>query len=189
MKHLIYEFLCLSTLICILLSMSGCSQKPVPDHESGNTEAPVTEDGSVQGPEDSVYDWEEIGENGVDEEMLMENTDTETLTYVAKELQDVCAAIDRKGEEDREYWLTGQWYSNALGSEQYREVVSLGRKAMRPLFLIVYKSENAGMYEWICCKALEEISGIDLSGENGGAGWRDSKEFLKLFIVRVSKHS
>ena len=66
MKHLIYMFLCLSTLICILLSMSGCSQKPVPDHESGNTEAPVTEDGSVQGPEDSVYDWEEIGENGVD---------------------------------------------------------------------------------------------------------------------------
>ena len=41
------------------------------------------------------------------------------------------------------------------------------------------------MYEWICSKALEEISGYDFSEENNGNGWSDATEFLELFINKV----
>ncbi len=131
--------------------------------------------------------WDEITKDGVDEDKLIENIDTDTLESIAEKLQGLCSKIDQKGEEDEEYWLRGEWYDDALKSEEYAYVVSLKEKAMKPLFLILYKSENAGMYEWICAKALEEISGYDFSAENNGNGWKDSKEFLELFIQKVRK--
>lgn len=155
-------------ILSCMLSLIGCgSEKP------------------AEGSEEIL--WNEISENGVDIDLLIENTDEETLEYIAKQLQDLCAEIDEKGNEDRNYWLTGQWYSDATDSEQYQNVISLGKKAMKPLFLILYKSENSGMYEWICSKVLEEISGYDFSEENGGNGWSDAKEYLELFIDKVAE--
>ena len=152
--------------------------------QTDETEAQAFADG--EGPGEIT--WDETGEDGtVDEVLLIENTDTETLTYVAQQLQDLCSEIGEKGEKDKTYWLTGQWYSDATGSEQYANVVSLGEKAEKPLFLIIWKSENAGMYEWVCSRALDEISGLDFSEENNGAGWRDSKEFLEMFIRRIAE--
>lgn len=129
--------------------------------------------------------WDEITENGIDENKLIENVDTDTLESIAGQLQGLCTKIDQKAEEDEEYWLRGEWYDDALKSEEYAYVISLKEKAMKPLFLILCKSENAGMYEWICAKAMEEISGYDFSSENNGNGWKDSREFLELFIQRV----
>ncbi len=63
--------------------------------------------------------------------------------------------------------------------------MSLGRKAMKPLLLILCRSDVSGMYEWICSKALEEVSGFDFSDTNNGAGWKNSEEFLELFIDRI----
>lgn len=83
------------------------------------------------------------------------------------------------------YWLTGQWYNDIMQSKQYNNVISLGKKAMKPLFLIVYKSPEAGMYEWTCSKALTKLSKFDFSNENNGCGWGNSREFLKMFIDRV----
>ncbi len=131
--------------------------------------------------------WDEVNENGVDEDLLINNTDKETLMHIAEQLQKLCDEIDEKGNREKDYWLTGQWYSDVTDSEQYRNVVSSGKKAMKPLFLIIYKSESSGLYEWICSKALEEISGYDFSKENDSNGWSDSKEFLKLFIDKVSE--
>lgn len=129
--------------------------------------------------------WVEVNKNGVNEDLLIKNIDEETLTYIAQQLQDVCKEIDEKGQKDKNYWLTGQWYDDVMNSKQYNNVVSLGKNAMKPLFLIIYKSEKAGMYEWVCSKALTEISGFDFSGENDGAGWRNSKEFLEMFIAKI----
>ena len=56
---------------------------------------------------------------------------------------------------------------------------------MKPPFLILYKSPNSGMYEWICSTALDAISSFDFSGENDGAGWSNPKEFLDLFIDKI----
>ena len=114
--------------------------------------------------DDQKVFWDEVNENGVDEDLLMKNIDEETLKYVAKQLQDLCDEIDEKGNRDKDYWLTGQWYSDVTDSKQYQNVVSTGKKAMKPLFLIIYKSESSGLYEWACSKALEEISGYPVVG-------------------------
>lgn len=183
-------------LLCLLLTASACGRTDDVRQEGGTAakpeevEAAQTDETETQafadGEGPGEITWEEIGEDGaVNEALLFANTDEEMLVYVARQLQDLCAEIDRKGERDRTYWLTGQWYSDAMGSEQYANVVHLGEKAVKPLFLIIYKSESAGMYEWVCSKALDEISGLDFSEENNGAGWRDSKEFLEMFIRRI----
>ena len=41
------------------------------------------------------------------------------------------------------------------------------------------------MYEWVCSKALDKISGFDFSGLNNGAGWSNSREFLKAFTDKI----
>lgn len=49
---------------------------------------------------------------------------------------------------------------------------------MKPLYLILYKSPNAGMYEYICAQALYELSGYEFE-------WENSKEFLEKFNEKV----
>ena len=122
--------------------------------------------------------WDEVTENGVDEELLLKNIDEKTLTFIAQQFQDICKKIGEKEKKDKFYWLKGEWYHDVMDSKQYHNVILLGNKAMKPLFLIIYKSPIAGLYEWICSKALTEISGFDFSNENNGAGWGNSKEFL-----------
>lgn len=129
--------------------------------------------------------WDEVTENGVDEELLLKNIDEKTLTFIAQQFQDICTKIGEKEKKDKFYWLKGEWYHDVMDSKQYHNVILLGNKAMKPLFLIIYKSPIAGLYEWICSKALTEISGFDFSNENNGAGWGNSKECLEMFIDRV----
>ena len=164
--------------ICLGLILSGCSS-------SGKTPEQNVTDNEQPQETDTVIQWDEISEDGIDEEKLINSIDEVTLRTVAEKLQDVCDKVNEKGEIDKYYWLTGQWYSNIVDSSEYSEVVALGNKAMKPLLLIIYKSPEAGMYEWTCSKALEEISGFDFSNENNGVGWRNSKEFLKMFIDRI----
>lgn len=129
--------------------------------------------------------WDEVTENGVDEELLLKNIDEKTLTFIAQQFQDICKKIGEKEKKDKFYWLKGEWYHDVMDSKLYHNVILLGNKAMKPLFLIIYKSPIAGLYEWICSKALTEISGFDFSNENNGAGWGNSKECLEMFIDRV----
>ena len=131
--------------------------------------------------------WDEVTKNGVNEELLIKKIDEKTLTYIAHQVQDVCTEIIEKQKRDKEYPLKGQWYHDVMESKQYSNVISLGKEAMKPLFLIIYKSPYAGMYEWVCSKALTEISGFDFSKENNGSGWANSKEFLEMFIDRIIK--
>jgi|GEM_PF-2001378 len=178
----------LTVFLIMMMCLSGCSGRSSDDpktvHEDMK-EAFEEWGGRSSVETDLPIVWDEITENGVDEDKLIENVDTDTLESIAGQLQGLCRKIDQKGEVDKEYWLRGEWYDDALKSEEYAYVVSLKEKAVKPLFLILYKSENAGMYEWICAKALEEISGYDFSSENNRNGWKDSREFLELFIQRV----
>lgn len=197
-KH--YIFLAMS-VICLILFFSSCKNQK--DFSNNNnkikTEKQVStkkeeklepnedktepNEEKVDRNEDVV--WDEVTENGVDEELLLKNIDEKTLTVIAQQFQDICTKIGEKEKKDKFYWLKGEWYHDVMDSKQYHNVILLGNKAMKPLFLIIYKSPIAGLYEWICSKALTEISGFDFSNENNGAGWGNSKEFLEMFIDRV----
>lgn len=175
-KH--YAFL--TMVVCLISLISGCTNQ---NNFSDNNRELKTEnqksarnEGNSENNED--VDWKEISKNGVDETLLIKNIDEKVLTYVAKQLQNLCDEIGEKGRKDKFYWLTGQWYNDVVYSKQYISVILLGKKAMKPLFLIIYKSKQAGMYEWVCSKALDEISGFDFS-------WSNSKEFLKAFTDKI----
>lgn len=70
-----------------------------------------------------------------------------------------------------------------MNSKQYSNVVLLDKIALKPLlkplFLIIYESEHAGMYELVCSKELTEIIGFDFSTENDAAGWRKFERIFK----------
>ena len=184
----IYAFI--SIMICCMLLISGCFN--INGSETESQHIANNDESSEQYGNDGAIVWDEVFiENGViavDEESLIKNTDEETIGFIARQFQDLCEEIDEKGNKDKNYWLTGQWYSDVMESEQYTSVVSLGDKAVKPLFLIIYKSNDSGLYEWICSKALEEISGFDFSEENNGNGWSNSKEFLELYLKKITEH-
>ena len=190
-KH--YIFLAM-LVICLILFFSSCNnQKDFSNIKNKiKTEKQVStkkeeklepNEDKTETNEDVV--WDEVTENGVDEELLLKNIDEKTLTFIAQQFQDLCKKIGEKEKKDKFYWLKGEWYHDVMDSKQYHNVILLDKKAMKPLFLIIYKSPIAGLYEWICSKALTEISGFDFSNENNGAGWGNSKEFLEMFIDRV----
>lgn len=190
-KHFIFLAM---LVICLILFFSSCKNQK--DFSNNNnkikTEKQVStkkeeklepNEDKTEPNEDIV--WDEVTENGVDEELLLKHIDEKTLTFIAQQLQDICTKIGEKEKKDKFYWLKGEWYHDVMDSKQYHNVILSGNKAMKPLFLIIYKSPIAGLYEWICSKALTEISGFDFSNENNGAGWGNSKEFLEMFIDRV----
>ena len=204
-KH--YIFLAM-LVICLILFFSSCKNQknfsnnnnkiktekqvstkkeeklePNEDKTEPNEDKTEPNEDKVDRNEDIV--WDEVTENGVNEELLLKNIDEKTLTFIAQQFQDICKKIGEKEKKDKFYWLKGEWYHDVMDSKQYHNVILLGNKAMKPLFLIIYKSPIAGLYEWICSKALTEISGFDFSNENNGAGWGNSKEFLEMFIDRV----
>lgn len=132
---------------------------------------------------DSI-DWSAITPNGVNEEMFISRLDEKVLEKVASELQ---ALVQEEIEEERanpDILLTQGW-TRVFNSAHYKNVIDIGDTAMMPLYWIIYKSPNSGMYEYICANALYELSGYDFSNEDGSLKWTTSKELLELFDEAV----
>lgn len=129
--------------------------------------------------------WAELSESGVDEKLLWQSINQEDLKNVAARLQAVVRLISEKGEADRTYWLTPQWLADAKNSEQYKKVIAMGSDAVKPLYLIIYKSPTEGLYEYICAMALDELTGFKIKDEYPGTGWVTSKDFLRKFNARI----
>ena len=126
-------------------------------------------------------EWDEITEEGVNEELLFQNVDTKDLEKISTLLQSLTAEIAQKEKEDINFYLSAGWYQYALDSEQYNEVINMGNDAIKPLYLIIYKSPNQGSYEYICAMALSKLVDFDDTTES----WSTSKEFLEKFNQKV----
>ena len=126
-------------------------------------------------------EWNEITEEGVNEELLFQNVDTKDLEKISTLLQSLTAEIAQKEKEDINFYLSAGWYQYALDSEQYNEVINMGNDAIKPLYLIIYKSPNQGSYEYICAMALSKLVDFDDTAES----WSTSKEFLEKFNQKV----
>jgi len=133
--------------------------------------------------ETNAIEWLGVSENGVDEDVFLENIDMELLKEIAAEFQTLVEEVQQKEMEDPEFVLRGEWHKFIIENDKYSKIVNMGGDAMKPLFWIIYKSDNQGLYEYTCCMALEEISGYDLSTD--GIGWATSKDFLDRFIKRL----
>lgn len=174
--------------ILFLFLITSCNPKEVGDI-SANT-AQQTEGTknqhmeSQETVEDDSLSWPEITEDGVNEELFLENLNTEVLEAVAAELQ---ALVEEEVEAEQVnpgIVITEGW-TRVFKSQQYEKVLNMGEPAMKPLYWIIYKSPNAGMYEHICAAALYELSGYDFTNEDGSLTWNNSKEFLDKFDEKI----
>lgn len=128
---------------------------------------------------ENIIEWNEITSNGVDEQKLIENVDVETLEKIATLFQGLAKEIEEKEKVDFQFVLNAGWYNYTLESSEFNEVLNMGNNALKPLYLIIYKSPNKGLYEYICSMALEKISKVEIDN------WNNSKDFLEKFDKEV----
>lgn len=121
--------------------------------------------------------WEEITEDGVNEELLLKNVDEELLTQIATELQTLIEEATEEEIENPEIVITEGW-ARIFEYERYKKVLNMGTPAMKPLYLIIYKSPYAAEYEYLCARILYELSGFDFY-------WTNSKNFLDGFNQKI----
>lgn len=186
-------------LLIITLMLFGCHsgnhaessnesdfQQSSPSVSSESSQPIVSEITSGEQPasQNTVITWEEISSDGVNEELLTRNIDTAVLEKIASKFQTLCENIAAKEDADPDYVLRGGWIEDIPISQQYLSVIDMGSRAMKPLYMIIYKSDNQGLYEYICCLALEELSGYDLENKAGDK-WATSKEFLTMFNEKL----
>ncbi len=126
-------------------------------------------------------EWDEITEEGVNEELLFKNVNTKYLEKIATLLQSLSAEIAQKEKEDINFYLSARWYKYTLDSQQFNEVINMGNDAIKPLYLIIYKSPDQGSYEYICAMALSKLVNFDDLTDS----WSTSKEFLEKFNQKV----
>lgn len=145
----------------------------------GNSSSP----GENSGSESTEITWNEILADGVDEEKLMEAVDTAVLERVAALLQELTGEIEKREREDPEFAFGAGWYTYTLESEQFQEVLEMGNAAAKPLYLILYKSPHQGLYEYICCMALERITKVEIED------WESAKDFIEQFGSKILEKS
>ena len=59
----------------------------------------------------------------------------------------------------------------------------MGNAAAKPLYLILYKSPHQGLYEYICCMALERITKVEIED------WESAKDFIEQFGSKILEKS
>lgn len=164
-------FILIVGIVCIITVMNNKQEK-----KNDNN---INNSSSIEVKNEDVIEWNEITSIGVDEVKLIENVDVATLEKIAALLQELTKEIAKKEKEDPDFAYSAGWYNYTLESSQFNEVINLGNTALKPLYLIIYKSSNKGLYEYICSMALEKISKVEIDN------WNNSKDFLEKFNQEI----
>ena len=129
----------------------------------------------------SYADWSDITADGLDEASFYKKLDTDLLQEISAKFQALIEEEEAEERENPEIVITEGW-TRIFRKKGYKEVISLGEKAEMPLYFILYKSPNNGLYEYMCATALSELTGLSLMEESGAPyGWTNAKEYLELF--------
>ena len=131
----------------------------------------------IKDNEQNEITWEEITEDGVNEELLLQNIDIDILNQIGSELQTLVKEAYEEEKANPEILITEGW-ARVLNYERFQKVLDIGTPAMKPLYLIIYKSPNRGEYEYLCAYALYKISGYDFD-------WATTDEFMEKFNKQV----
>ena len=132
-------------------------------------------------------EWNEISESGVNEDLLLENMDINLLQEIARNLQGAIKEETNEERENPEIVITEGW-TRVFNKEGYKNVINIGKPAMKPLYYILYKSHNNGLYEYLCATALQEISGIGYQKGDSTYDWNNAKEYLEIFTEEIIKN-
>lgn len=178
----------LFVLLCgvILFFITGCNNSKTDENLKKDDQQENTIDKPMESHQNIT--WDEITKDGVDEQKLLNNINTDVLEEIAILFQNLDKEIAEKENISPEYVLRGDWLKDVIESEQYKKVISMGNKAQKPLYWIIYRSHSEGRYEYICALALEELSNFDFDEDRDGMKWASSKEFLEEFDRKVVNH-
>jgi len=121
----------------------------------------------------------------IDEAQFVRNLDTSALQMIAEEIQSLLAEIEEKERADPQYIFEGRWNQDFRASEQYHAVLGLGLAAIKPAYYIIYKSEYAGLYEYILASAIDELSGYEYAVTQDRT-WATSRQFLQMYNDKVN---
>lgn len=153
-------------------------QLPVPELSKGlGGESDAAQENKDN--EQNEIKWEEITKDGVNEELLLQNIDIDILNQIGSELQTLVKEAYEEERANPEILITEGW-ARVLKYERFQKVLDMGTPAMKPLYLIIYKSPNRGEYEYLCAYALYKISGYDFD-------WATTDEFIEKFNKQVLK--
>ena len=153
-------------------------QLPVPELSEGlGDESDAAQENKDN--EQNEIKWEEITKDGVNEELLLQNIDIDILNQIGSELQTLVKEAYEEERANPEILITEGW-ARVLKYERFQKVLDMGTPAMKPLYLIIYKSPNRGEYEYLCAYALYKISGYDFD-------WATTDEFIEKFNKQVLK--
>lgn len=136
---------------------------------------------TVNNEKKETIKWNEITENGVNEELLFQNIDINKLEQISTLLKSLTTEIHEREENDIDFVLSAGWYKYTLDSPQFNEVINMGNDAIKPLYLIIYKSSEQYLYEYICAMALSKL----VNWDNENASWSTSKQFLQKFNNKI----
>ncbi len=189
MKKLIAIFLLIGNIFLItacsfsnendLSGSNGAEQSKENSHDESSESEEIT---------DIIIDsWEYVTFDGItDEKAFLDGTTEEIRNIVSDNLQQLCDKIAKEEQNDPNFISEGKWFEYFVTSEEYQTVLELEESALNPLYFIIYKSENQGLYEYICSYAIYEISG--LKDSDNDITWSTSKEFLDLFTEKIIEH-
>ena len=108
---------------------------------------------------------------------FINDNNVDVLNKIGNELQTL---VNEAYEEERanpEIIFTEGW-ARILEYDRFKKVVDIGVPAMKPLYLIIYKSQNRGVYEYLCAYALYQISGYEFF-------WSTTDEFMENFNAQI----
>lgn len=157
----------------LILGITGCEDN-ISQEEKNNSNINKS---PTLNENDDVFSWNEITVHGVDEQLLINNIDINMLETIAFELQNLVAEEMAEEKEDPQIVITEGWY-RIFKKARYKKIIDIGQPAMKPLYFIIYKSDNSGAYEYVCAKALYDLSGFDYD-------WINSKDFLEKFNKQI----
>lgn len=169
MKKRLLPFLIVCTLT---LNITGCKDSISQEEDNRN----INKSQTVK-ENDAEFSWNEITADGVDEQLLINNIDINMLKTIAFELQTLVEEETAEEKENPQIVITEGWY-RIFKKKRYKKIIDIGQSAMKPLYFIIYKSTNSGAYEYVCARALYELSGFDFN-------WINSKDFLEKFNKQI----
>lgn len=128
--------------------------------------------------------WREITADGVDIVAMEKNADGEIIKSITAQVK----AIVREQvayEQAHPESFSSDGYARVFETEGFKQIVEIGESAMKPLYVIIYKSNGDGMFEHICATALYRLSGLELSASDGTQNWTTGKEFVERFNEKI----
>lgn len=177
--------LSLLLMLCLMLALTpGCGSEPAVPADTGAVGSLETDVGA-----ETPYrpDWSDLTAEGLDEDDFLEKLDIACLQDVAAKLQSVVEETQAEERADQSVILS-EGPARAFQKEQYLAVIAMGERAELPLYYILYRSPNDGMYEYLCAVALSELTGLDLMDASGDHhAWTSGKGYLALFQAHMAE--